>query len=80
MVTYEYSFDGENWTSYEEAIASNVVDSFFIGLTSDQWDTEKYPYLYLRLMGKYNGNTYFSNVLRYTADNLKIVEDQGGNR
>lgn len=80
MVTYEYSFDGENWTSYEESIASNVVDSFFIGLTSDQWDTEKYPYLYLRLMGKYNGNTYFSNVLRYTADNLKIVEDQGGNR
>lgn len=79
-VTYEYSFDGEKWIDYEKVTASDIEDTFFIGLTLDQWDTEKYPYLYLRLMGKHNENIYFSNVLRYTADNFKIVTDQGGNR
>lgn len=82
-VTYEYSFDGEEWIADKISTTSNdmlLVDGFFIVLSIEQWDTTKYPYLYLRLTGNHNENIYFSNILRYSADNLKIAEDQGGNR
>lgn len=79
-VTYEYSFDEKNWMTYDKTTASKIIEGFFIGVLFDEWDTEKHPYLYLRLSGIYNETRYCSNVLKYTSDNLKIVEDQGGNR
>lgn len=79
-VTYEYSFDGNKWIANDISTTSNLVDGFFIALPIEQWDTEKCPYLYLRLAGNHNEIIYYSNILRCTAGNLKIAEDQGGNR
>lgn len=79
-VISEYSFDGVSWMEYDKRIATHVSDGFFIGLTSEQWDTVNNPHLYIRLQWKDCGESYFSNVLRYAAANLDIAEDQGGTR
>lgn len=79
-VTYEYSFDGNEWIADDVSTTSNLVDGFFISFPIEQWDTAKYPYLYLRLIGNYNKTKYYSNILRCAAGNLQIAEDQGGNR
>ncbi len=79
-VSSEYSFDGTNWSEYEEMTVSDVADSFFIGIMPEQWDTGMNPNIYIRLRWDNDGAYYFSNVLRYAADNLENVEDQGGNR
>lgn len=79
-LTSEYSFDGVNWIEYDEASVTDDAGTFQIGIQSEQWDTEAQPYLYIRLQGEYNGAYCFSNVLRYTAENLEAVEDCGGDR
>ena len=79
-IAVEYSFDGENWLLYEEKNVSSVNDIFSLGLMEDQWNIAAYPYLYLRLQCEKEGVRYFSNVLRYAADNLKEAVDQGGGR
>ncbi len=79
-IAAEYSFDGENWLLYEEKNVSSVNDIFSLGLMEDQWNIAAYPYLYLRLQCEKEGVRYFSNVLRYAADNLKEAVDQGGGR
>ncbi len=79
-IAAEYSFDGENWLLYEEKNVSSMNDIFSLGLMEDQWNTAAYPYLYLRLQCEKEGVRYFSNVLRYAADNLKEAVDQGGGR
>jgi len=75
-----YSFDGADWIVCDEKTVTDEIGTFFIGLPSEQWDTVEHPYLYIRLQGEYNGIQYFSNVLRYTADDLEVAEDQGGDR
>jgi len=82
VIRSEYSFDGENWIVYDE---SNVSDSktpntFYIGIKHDEWDTEVYPSIFLRLQGSYAGRQYFSNVISFTTDNLEAAEDHGGSR
>lgn len=79
-VISEYSFDGMNWTEYDKKVVSNTPAGFFIGLTLEQWDIIKNPYIYIRLRWDDGGKQYFSNVLRYAATNLDIAEDQGGTR
>ncbi len=79
-IVSEYSLDGKNWFFYEEENVSGIKEIFFIGLTNTQWNTAEYPYLYLRLHCEYEGVQYFSNVLRFAADNLKDAVDQGGGR
>ncbi len=79
-VASEYSFDGSNWSKYEEKTVSDVSDAFFIDILPEQWDTGVNPNIYIRLRWDNDGTYYFSNVLRFAADNLENVEDQGGNR
>lgn len=79
-VISEYSFDGENWLTYEERIVSNVDASFVLCLESEQWDTAAYPNIYIRQQWNDNGTIHFSNVLCYAADNLECEQDIGGNR
>lgn len=79
-VMSEYSFDGENWFTYEE---TKVVDSyigFFIAFRLEQRDREALSNIYIRLQWNDNGTKYFSNVLCYAADDLESVEDIGGSR
>ena len=79
-VMSEYSFDGENWVTYEE---TKVVDSyigFFIAFRLEQRDREALFNIYIRLQWNDNGTKYFSNVLCYAADDLESVEDIGGSR
>lgn len=80
QVASEYSFDGKNWTTYDEKTVSEALDAFFIGFEAKQWDTAKNPYVYIRLRWNDNGKKRFSNVLRYAAQNLSYAEDQGGSR
>lgn len=79
-IVSEYSLDGENWFLYEESEVSKGKNVFPIILTVDQWNTAENPYLYLRLQCGYEGVRYFSNVLRFAADNLEDAADQGGGR
>lgn len=79
-VMSEYSFDAENWFTYEE---TKVVDSyigFFIAFRLEQRDREALSNIYIRLQRNDNGTRYFSNVLCYAADDLESVEDIGGSR
>ena len=79
-IMVEYSLDGENWFLYEEEKESDVKNGFCICLMDSQWNTAESPYLYLRLQCEYESVRYFSNVLQFTADNLKEAADQGGSR
>ena len=79
-VSSEYSFDGTSWNEYEKVTVSSIWDGFVIGIRAEQWDTGANPYIYIRLKWNDGGTCYFSNVLRYAADNLENAEDQGGSR
>lgn len=81
-IASEYSPDGVNWVVYKESEESALLNpqTFFIGIADEQWNTAEQPFLYIRLRGEREGVTYLSNVLRYAADNLENVEDQGGTR
>ena len=79
-VTSEYSFDGENWLTYEETKVTNTYIGFFIAFTLEQRDRTAHPNIYIRLQWDDNGTKYFSNVLCYAADDLESVEDIGGSR
>ena len=77
-VMAEYSFDGENWTMYEEQRAADTNAGFYIALKSEQ-DNTAFD-IYIRLQWNDNGTSYFSNVLCYAADDLEHVADIGGSR
>ena len=79
-VISEYSFDGENWLTYEETNVTNTYIGFFIAFKLEQRDRAAHPNIYIRLQWNDNGTPYFSNVLCYAADDLESVEDIGGSR
>lgn len=79
-VISEYSFDGENWSAYEENNVNDINAGFFIAFRSEERDRTAYPNIYIRLRWNDNETEYFSNVLCYAADNLEHVEDMGGSR
>ncbi|MDE6404229.1 MAG: hypothetical protein K2M20_01095 [Lachnospiraceae bacterium] len=79
-VMAEYSFDGENWFLYEEQHATSVNAGFYIACKREQSDAETSSDIYIRLQCDNNGEEYFSNVLRYEADDLDNEEDIGGSR
>lgn len=79
-VMAEYSFDGENWLLFEEQRATSVNTGFYIACKREQSDAEASSDIYIRLQCDNNGEEYFSNVLRYEADDLDNEEDIGGSR
>ncbi|MDC7287498.1 hypothetical protein NXH76_06775 [Blautia schinkii] len=79
-VSAEYSFNGKTWTLYDKFTAESPSDYVFMGFTSEQWDVIENPYIFLRLQWDNDGTLYYSNVLRFAAEDLKKGEDQGGTR
>lgn len=79
-VMSEYSFDGENWLTYEETKVVDSYTGFFIAFRLEQRDREALSNIYIRLQWNDNGIRCFSNVLCYAADDLESVEDIGGSR
>ena len=79
-VLSEYSFDGDNWITYDETNVTYYNEGFFIALQSEERDAASYPNIYIRLQWNDNGTPLFSNVLCFAADNLEYVEDIGGSR
>lgn len=80
QVMTEYSFDGENWFQYEVQTASDVDADFRIDCKREQRSRAASANIYIRLQWNDNGTQYFSNVLCYSADDLKNMEDIGGSR
>lgn len=76
----EYSFDGENWISEGENSILSADNGFYIAFPCDQWDASAHPYIYIRLRGDTEEQVYYSNVLRYAANNMDVAEDLGGSR
>lgn len=83
-VIQEYSFDREKWLYYWDADVDLVdMDLAYVlgkGPGEESWDTATDPYLYVRLRWEDGETEYYSNVLRFSAENLSEVEDIGGNR
>lgn len=79
-VKSEYSFDKENWFTYEENRVTDIYAGFFIAFKPEQRDRATYSNIYIRLQWDDNGTKYFSNVLCYAAGNLEFAEDIGGSR
>lgn len=79
-VMSEYSFDGENWILFDTQTASNIDAWFFIACKHEQRDSAAQSDIYIRLQWDNNGIKYFSNVLRYSTENLDVAEDIGGSR
>lgn len=79
-VTAEYSFDNTSWIEGEKRTVTDDREGFQIYFSRDEWDKVQNPYIYIRLQGKKDGKTYFSNVLQYQANNMAVAEDLGGNR
>lgn len=77
-VAAEYSFDGDNWITGNEENVSDINTGFSIYFPCDQWDSDKYPSVYIRLRGDKDGKEFLSNVLRYEANNMGEAEDIGG--
>lgn len=77
-VAAEYSFDGDNWITGNEENVSDINAGFSIYFPCDQWDSDKYPSVYIRLRGDKDGKEFLSNVLRYEANNMGEAEDIGG--
>ena len=75
-VMSQYSLDGENWISCEET----TEDSFFIIVPAKACGTYARSDIYIRLKWEDNGILYFSNLLRYSANDLDDVQDIGGSR
>lgn len=79
-VTAEYSFDNTSWIEGEKRTVTDDREGFQIYFSRDEWDKVQNPYIYIRLQGKKDDKTYFSNVLQYQANNMAVAEDLGGNR
>lgn len=79
-VTAEYSFDNTSWIEGEKRTVTDDREGFQIYFSRDEWDKVQNPYIYIRLQGKKDDKTYFSNVLQYQADNMAVAEDLGGSR
>lgn len=79
-VTAEYSFDNTSWIEGEKRTVTDDREGFQIYFSRDEWDKVQNPYIYIRLQGKIDDKTYFSNVLQYQANNMAVAEDLGGNR
>lgn len=80
VVSPEYSFDGQNWIREGENNTLSADNGFYISFPCDQWDIELHPYIHIRLRADAEEQVYYSNVLRYTANNLDVEEDLGGSR
>lgn len=79
VVAAEYSFDGNNWITGDEETVSDVNAGFSIDFPCGQWDSGRYPFIYIRLRGDKDGKEFLSNILRYKANNMGEAEDIGGN-
>lgn len=79
-VTAEYSFDNTSWIEGEKRTVTDDREGFQIYFSRDEWDKVQNPYIYIRLQGKKDDKTYFSNVLQYQANNMAVAEDLGGSR
>lgn len=80
VVAPEYSFDGSSWITCDEETVSNVNTGFSIYFPCEQWDSDRHPYVYIRLQGNKDGKEFLSNMLRYESDNMGEAEDIGGSR
>lgn len=79
-VAQEYSFDGENWTLYEETTAEAPGSGFHLSPFVKAEDRERFSEIFIRLCWDDGGTVYYSNVLRFEADSLLAKEEPGGNR
>lgn len=79
-VAQEYSFDGKNWTLYQEETITTLSSGFSITLFAGTEDLERYSELFIRLSWNDDGNMYYSNVLGFAMDSLEVNEEPGGNR
>ncbi len=79
-VKAEYSFDGVNWLLFEEQRVKCADAAFYIACKDERKVRESASNIYIRLQHEADGTKYFSNVLRYTADNMDDEEDIGGSR
>lgn len=79
-VAQEYSFDGENWTLYDETTAVSPSSGFSISLFVGKEELERVPEFYIRLRWNDDKTVYYSNVLRFAADSFEANEEPGGNR
>ena len=79
-VKAEYSFDGVNWLLFEEQRVKCADAAFYIACKDERKARESASNIYIRLQHEADGTKYFSNVLRYTADNMDTEEDIGGSR
>lgn len=79
-VAQEYSFDGENWTLYEENTITTLNSGFIIIPFVKAEDRERFTEIFIRLRWDDDGTVYYSNVLRFAADSLLANEEPGGNR
>lgn len=80
VVLPEYSFDGENWIGEGENGTFNADSDFCIAFPCGCWDVSSNPHIYIRLRGEAGQQVYYSNVLRYAANNMDTAEDLGGSR
>lgn len=79
-VAQEYSFDGKNWTLYQEETITTLSSGFSITLFAGTEDLERYSEFFIRLSWNDDGNMYYSNVLGFAMDSLEVNEEPGGNR
>ncbi len=79
-VAQEYSFDGKNWTLYQEETVTTLNSDFYITLFVGAEDLERYSELFIRLSWNDDGTMYYSNVLGFAMDSLEVNEEPGGNR
>ena len=70
-VAQEYSFDGENWTLYDETTAASPSSGFSISLFVGKEELERIPEFYIRLRWNDDKTVYYSNVLRFAADSFE---------
>ncbi len=80
QVSEEYSFDNENWNVYEVNTYSGADEGFTFYVSKEEWESSSSPYLYLRLSWDNEGTMYYSNVLRFAAEDISRVVDLGGSR
>lgn len=80
VISPEYSFDGINWIREGEHNTLSAESGFYISFPCNQWDTAVHPHIHIRLRAEAEGQVYYSNMLRYTADHLDVEEDLGGSR
>ncbi|NSI94405.1 hypothetical protein G5A97_03715 [[Clostridium] symbiosum] len=79
-VAQEYSFDGKNWTLYQEKTVTTLSSGFSITLFAGTEDLERYSELFIRLSWNDDGTMYYSNILGFAMDSLEVNEEPGGNR